>query len=77
MGRIYFPEPCRSCKYRAGEWSPHNCDYAWITGKTRSAQVQDPSELERENCPFFDPGPRPIRDLFGYYHDKGEKHETD
>ena len=45
--------------------------------RLRMDNRKDPKELERENCPFFDPGPRPIRDLFGYYHDKGEKHETD
>lgn len=58
MGRVNFPEPCRSCKYRAGEWSPHNCDYAWMTGKSRSAQVKSPDELQRDKCPFFVKGKR-------------------
>ena len=50
---------CRSCIYRATETTLKNdCDYAIITGRTRTAQVERPSQLLPKNCPFYEKGER-------------------
>lgn len=56
-------EPCASCKWRAEQWAPYNCDFVWFTGKSRSSQVSSPEQLKEENCPFYEQGPRAVKGI--------------
>lgn len=53
------PIPCRFCLYRSEANFPHNCDYLWFTGQSRTSQVSSPDQLEPKNCPFYKRGRRP------------------
>lgn len=58
------PIICRrkKCKYNnydsKGEYGG-SCDYCWVTGKTRTAQLTR-EELKPENCPLFDSGEKVV-----------------
>lgn len=45
----------RDCRYRCDGAHANNCDYIFITGKSRSAQLP-PDERDPSVCPFYDPG---------------------
>ncbi len=51
-------EECRRCRVRgylsSGNWKAFCCDYAWITGKCRSALPKREDGL----CPGYEPGRR-------------------
>ena len=46
---------CAKCRYHADENSPHNCDYLWITGNSRTHQVRSKRDLAPARCPLFKP----------------------
>lgn len=46
---------CSRCLYYATKESPHNCDFLWVTGHSRTAMVKDPKDLAPERCPLFVP----------------------
>ena len=48
-------EPCKrkNCIFRAKKGDGWNCDYMWLTGKSRIAQAKTPEERLPENCSFF------------------------
>ena len=59
---------CRKCRYSSlTNAMMNNCDYALVTGHTRTAQVQSAEELKPENCPFFEKGKRGRESMFPYW----------
>ena len=49
---------CATCRYRADINSFHNCDYLWLTGRSRSGQIQKKRDMAPERCPLYDEGNR-------------------
>lgn len=47
----------RDCRYRCSGATGNNCDYIFITGKSRSAQLP-PDKRDPSVCPLYDPGDR-------------------
>lgn len=47
----------KTCKYHMPAWSPYGCNYADITGKTRTGQLP-PEQLDPANCPLYKKGQR-------------------
>lgn len=59
-GKLWRPNRrCSSCIYRAGNrQSVNGCDYALITGKCRTAEIDDPELLHPSKCPLYVKGVR-------------------
>lgn len=49
---------CATCRYRADTNSWHNCDYLWLTGKSRSGQIAKKKDMAPERCPLYEEGAR-------------------
>ena len=49
---------CATCRFRADANSYHNCDYLWLTGRSRSAQIKRKRDMKPERCPLYEEGPR-------------------
>lgn len=53
MGYRHYDHECehKNCKYHMPPWSPYGCDYAGITGKTRTGQLP-PEQHDPAKCPL-------------------------
>lgn len=55
---------CRECVYRAEKDLYYSCDFAGITGKTRT-ELLNKDELPPEKCPLFKRGAKLKKAPFG------------